>query len=155
MSVGADKTATVQWLVAHGADPNANLFSGSAHAIKLGARRASPAMLRLLLDHGAPVRGVRALAHAAELGCADAVALLLERGADANEMADSALLPDAERAEGVGTALHAAARGGHARVVALLLAHGAERRVRDPRGQTAREVAAERGYAAAVALLDE
>jgi ankyrin repeat protein len=155
MAVCADKTATVKWLLAHGADPNANRYSGTAHVIEVGARLASPATLRLLLDHGAPVRGVRALAYAARCGRADAAELLLERGADVNEMADSECLPDAERAEGIGTALHAAARGGHARVVALLLERGADRRVRDSRGQTVREAAAERGHAAIVAMLGE
>jgi ankyrin repeat protein len=43
------------------------------------------------------------------------------------------------------TALHYAAAVGHAQVVAVLLAAGAARALRDDTGQTARDLAAERG----------
>jgi ankyrin repeat protein len=49
--------------------------------------------------------------------------------------------------------LHEAARGGHARVIELLLAHNADRELRNEAGQTAAEVAMAGGHTTVVAML--
>ena len=55
--------------------------------------------------------------------------------------------------DGRGTPLHEAARGGHEKIVRLLLACGADRSVRDRDGRTALDLATEAGHAAVCAAL--
>ncbi len=54
---------------------------------------------------------------------------------------------------GWGTLLHAAAQGGHGRIVRLLLDRGIDRTALNGRGQTAAELAGERGHDEVAALL--
>ncbi|XP_003561632.1 ankyrin repeat domain-containing protein 65-like [Brachypodium distachyon] len=82
--------------------------------------------------------GKTALRLAAEAGCRDAVKSLLAAGARA----------DARCGADGGTALHAAARRGDEAVARLILAHGpaGTASVRDAKGKTAYETAAEEGH---------
>jgi ankyrin repeat protein len=79
--IGASDPATAKLLLAHGADPRAE------GALQLAAARGNTETLQLLLDHGAPIDapatlGMTPLMWAAQMGHADAVVLLLLRGAD-------------------------------------------------------------------------
>jgi ankyrin repeat protein len=82
--------------------------------------------------------------HSADLGHADVASALLDGG-------DAALVNAA--ADNGWTALHFAAWRGHAAMVRLLLARGADQRRANARGFTAAHKAAERGHAAVAALL--
>ena len=120
-----------------GADPLAVELDG-APALLAAARRADPGPLRVLLEwlgSRAPAPLLAdALREAARAGRTDAVAALLEAGAD----------PDATDAEGR-SALLVAAWHGRARVVELLLAAGADAAARDHHGRSAAELARRAG----------
>lgn len=123
--------------------------------------------------------GFTALHLAAFMGHAEAVRLLLERGAPVDAVATSSsigpvqplhsaaasgnlecsrLLVEAgagvnARQSGGFTPLHEAAISGDAALARLLLAHGADRSLADDTGKTAGDLAAERGHEDVVALL--
>ena len=84
---------------------------------------------------------------AAFFGHADAVELLLERGADVNALARNAELQVAP--------LHSAASGGHAEIVKMLVEQGADVNARQGRGFTALQSAAQNGDDESVDLLLE
>ncbi|MGE3873663.1 MAG: ankyrin repeat domain-containing protein [Parvibaculaceae bacterium] len=87
-------------------------------------------------------QGVTALQQAALLGMADAVGMLLERGAD----------PRHENENGF-CALQAAAQGGDVATIRLLLDHSASPARKNPGGKTALDIAARFGHAEAVRVL--
>jgi Ankyrin repeats (many copies) len=110
----------------------------------LGSRNSG--MLEWLFEQGCPVdvrsaAGATPLMQAVQAGRLDAVSALLERGAD----------PNACDARGF-TALHRAAEMGSARIVERLLARGGDPDV-VAQGETARQLAEQRGHAAVLALL--
>ncbi|WP_420127127.1 ankyrin repeat domain-containing protein [Longimicrobium sp.] len=102
---------------------------------------------RLLLERGSPVdvrshEGATPLMNAAQGRNAAMTAFLLDRGAD----------PDAADGRGF-TSLHRAAEMGETEIVRLLLDHGASP-APEALGHTPRSLAASRGHAAIVELLD-
>lgn len=143
--------------------------------------------LRELLDddeervHGWSVDGFMPLHLAAFFGRADAVALLLDHGADPEIVsrhqfvkvtplhsavaregaADSATArvllergaPASARAEGEFTPLHSAAANGDRPIVDLLLEHGADRSARTDDGKTPRDLAEEGGHSEVAEVL--
>ena len=141
-------------LLEAGADPDAKDETvQSAYLIATSEVGDDPRLLRLTLRHGADVRSLDSwkgtgLIRAGERGFARITEVLLDAGVDVDHV------------NRIGyTALHEAVilgDGGepHQRTVAALVGAGADRSVRDPRGQTALDVARARGYATIVGLLD-
>jgi len=125
----AVRTDAVTFLLAHGADPNwdSGCFGG---AVVEAAK--SPAMLRLLMQHGADPRrancvGMTTLMVAAQQGRAADVKLLIESGVDANArdtLGRTALIFATEGREDA------------VDVVSLLVAAGADVNARDTGGMT-------------------
>ena len=106
-------------------------------------------MAKLLLSHGAKIEGVHQgyppLRLAAEHGVVNAVRLLMRAGAQIN--ARDTMDGD--------TALIAAARQGHAQVVKILLAGGANVKAANRQGETAIKAATVGHHSAVLALLME
>jgi ankyrin repeat protein len=146
----------VRMLVAKGADVNANNTRAKQTALMWAAAEQHPALVNALIAAGANIDarsagGFTALLFAARQGDADSTRILLDAGADVNTTApdgnaalviatasgrdDVALLlldrgADPNR-DGAGfTALHAAVPRDTRRVIAALLAHGANPNVR-------------------------
>lgn len=88
--------------------------------LMLAAGVGDAAIAQVLIDNGADVnagcRGVTPLMIAAKVGATDVMDLLLKHGAEVNAISD-----------GRETALHFAARGGHATAIRRLLEHGFDR----------------------------
>jgi hypothetical protein len=116
----------IPYLLAKGADPNGSVaHSGYDPPLVVGAT--NPAMVALLLDHGADVNQGRGGAQTAlQAACTnpESLELMLKRGADVNV-----------RAYGGSTALHRAAIG-CAECVRMLLAAGAVVDAVDTQGRT-------------------
>lgn len=155
LAVGSDKVSLVRWLLAHGADPNANLRGETYTALELGAIHASTETLGLLIRHGAQVQNTSALKLAAYYGRLDVVEFLLDHGAAIDEIPDNDHIYDAEREKGLGNALHTAAREGKDGVVMLLLKRGANRDVKDSLGKSALELAESSGHSSIVSMIQE
>lgn len=90
-AAAADDAQAVAWLLRHGADARAKpgpafFLGGQRTPLAWAAHRGNLAMVRDLLDHGAPINEVvafgTALHQAMWAGHADVAKLLLERGAD-------------------------------------------------------------------------
>jgi len=129
-------------LLEAGADPDDRLSPSFGDSLYHSVEVADAAGTRLLLEHGASVKGTNALAHALDYDRLERVRLLLERGADPNEGTE-------------GTALHhAVKRGRGPEFVRLLAGHGAELDVAGRDGRTAYALAVRRGRADLVADLE-
>jgi ankyrin repeat protein len=89
------------------------------------AELASVEMAALLIRHGANVKGSGAIVMAAEEGRLDMVKLLLDQGADINEIGIENPT-DPRSKEDMGSALHRAVAAGHQEVVRFLLDRGAD-----------------------------
>lgn len=145
----------VRELLACGANPNlglrVHLYTPLASAVEYDA---SPVMLKMLLDAGATMQGSDALHVAALNGRVDALRLLLDNGADVNEIGFeyAALESFAEKA---GAPLHYAVDGGHEEVVRFLLEKGADRQVKDVQERIALERAREAGAEGGIIALLE
>ena len=169
-AAGGGREAAVEALLAGGAHPDVRSLAGDA-PLHLAAARGTEGCVRLLLgrgcNHRASDRGRRTALHlAAFRGRREIVALLLDhdaavrrgerglqvapRGPKAREAATFS-----EERDSLGfTALHLAAKQGHAGVVGDLLRAGAEANVRNSRGGWAlHDAVRSRNRAAAAALL--
>ena len=143
--------ATVAALLRLGARADAVVdatgFTGLMHASGVGG---GLGVMRALLDGGADINaGVPVgtpLAIASQAGRADAVKLLLERGADVNRPFRF------NRLEGI-TPLMIAASEGHVDVVQLLIAHGADLNARNSLGSSALVLAKMAGHEIIVDVL--
>jgi cytohesin len=168
----------VRVLLAHGADPNA-YDSTSSTPLDEALRYRHRAVVGLLMDKSGKMSQAavqKQMQDAIMRGQIDMVALLLEKGADANArtagggmlLHDAALKGHREIAELLvsaganinalnsagGTPLHDAALGGHAGVVALLLSKGADASLQEREtGATALHHAASWGRTEALELL--
>lgn len=144
----------VRYAFDHGADPNAHLMAGIWRGIEVAAMCADAEILRLWIEKGGQVKGTRALSEASKEGKSEVVQVLIcEGGADVNEIVDDSLTTSLQRQEGLGTALHAAARAGHVGVVRLLLAQGSDPEIRNSQGMTAYDLAKENNHQEVIALL--
>jgi ankyrin repeat protein len=180
-AAASHRPEVVSWLLAQGADVRARTADGGG-ALDGAAQNGDVAVLDLLLAHDPGLlqepgyHDRPALSAAASAGQLEAVRLLLTRGADARRcepsgthaldwaaqeghqqvvemlLAHDPLLVDLP-GYGGRTALIAAAANGHAPLVQLLLACGADARVRRASGSHALDGAAENGHAAVVRLL--
>jgi ankyrin repeat protein len=108
-----------------GADPNRNPVDDYKSLLAGVAELASVEMAALLIRHGAHVKGSGAIVMAAEEGKMDMVKLLLDQGADINEIGIENPT-DPRSKEDMGSALHRAVVAGHEEVVGFLLDRGAD-----------------------------
>jgi ankyrin repeat protein len=127
----------VELFIEKGADPKA-IDNTQKAAVVYAAGRGFLPVVRLLLDHGVDVNAkygndltalMWAAGHSAEAGTKDVVdvmTLLMERGARLDEQDNRGR-----------TALMIAAELGHAAAVDVLLAHGADKNLKDKQGKTA------------------
>jgi ankyrin repeat protein len=132
----------VEVLVNAGADVNAPAYESGETPLMAAARVGNTEVVQMLLDAGTEVRpienawGQSALMFAASQGHAPVVKMLIESGADIDQVTSYFEHPDVGRAlAGMGrndrtagsfTALHFAARSGHAEAGAELIAAGAD-----------------------------
>ncbi|KAG6357351.1 hypothetical protein INS49_013227 [Diaporthe citri] len=144
------------WLLEHGADPNVPpLLGKTVDLLTLAAASFPPSAVRLLVEHGARRKGTQAL-HAAAITSAteiyeanfqpnpsrvEVLKMLLDHGADANDMEVDPKELGRPRASYTGTPLHRAARHGSVEAVQCLLAYGADLSSPSWSGLTAMEVA--------------
>lgn len=122
---------------------------------------ACPAIVSLLLDQGARVdRGnvLSALCESKQPGRLYILGLLIQRGAPVNAVdEDDSQYPPligVFEVQELGAPLHRAVDEGRVAIAAALLAHGADKAVRDSKGRTPVELAKELGRAEMVALLE-
>lgn len=108
--------------------------NSSKHLIlAIAASHASIEISELLIAWGAKIKGSSALNIAAHNGRADLVKLLLENGADVDEMGVASIDKDPEDLEGV--ALHLIEKG-REDVLQILLDYGADVNLKDCNGKT-------------------
>lgn len=124
----------------HGADPNQNLVDEHKSILAAVAELASVEMAALLIKHGARVKGSGAIVMAAEEGKMEMVKMLLDEGADINEIGIEHPT-DPRFKDDMGSALHRAVEGGHEAMVTFLLERGADVSLRDPIGRTPADLA--------------
>ena len=138
----------------HGADPNRNLVDEHKSTLAAVAELASVEMAELLIQHGAHVKGSGALIMAAEEGKLDVVGLLLDKGADINEIGIEHPT-DPRFKEDMGSALHRAIFGNHQEVVTFLLDRGADENLKDVMGRTPLALAEAGGNNSIIKLFKE
>jgi ankyrin repeat protein len=119
-------------LLAHGADVNRRESKGGQTALMWAAANKAPDIVTVLVEHGADVRvrsngDFTALLFAAQQGDVESGRLLLQAGADANDIRRRDRL----------SALMVAVAGGHAEFSALLMERGADVNLVDAAGYTA------------------
>ncbi|KAG6919666.1 hypothetical protein DXG01_002608 [Tephrocybe rancida] len=142
----------VAWALAHGADPNANR-SGMHSALDVAVINASTETVDALIAAGAHIQNTNALKVAAYYGRDAMIELLLAKGAEINEIPDYPEMAKSERDDGLGTALHEAAKAGHLSSVKLLLEKGADPSLTNSLGKTAHELAQEKNHTTVVDVL--
>jgi ankyrin repeat protein len=137
-----------------GADPNQNLVDEHQSILAAVAELASVEMAALLIRYGARVKGSGAIVMAAEEGKLDVVRLLLDKGADINEIGIEHPT-DPRFQEDMGSALHRAVEGGHEEVVRFLLDQGADVNLKDVIGRTPLALAETKQNDGIIAVLKE
>ncbi len=149
-----DDIPFVKLCLAHGADPNCNLFESYKTVLTATAEEASVPMAALLLENGSILKGSGALAAAAKAGKLDMLEFLLEKGADIDELGIHH--PSDRRCDkDDGSALHQAVRNGHDELVPFLLAKGADVNLKDVMGRTPLAFAKAKGNEKLVSMLKE
>ncbi|KNZ77235.1 Ankyrin repeat domain-containing protein 50 [Termitomyces sp. J132] len=98
----------LKWALSHGADPNLNLIGESRTPLELSVSKDSMEHAEALIAAGAHINNTNALKIAACHGYTKMIELLLEKGADINEIPRPDYL-DLNPEQGLGTALHEAA----------------------------------------------
>jgi ankyrin repeat protein len=79
----------VQFLLSRGADPNANMASGSVSALEVAAAVSSIPVLDTILNADVVLKGRSALSKAARQGRTEVFTYLLDRGAAIDEIPDN------------------------------------------------------------------
>lgn len=131
----------MRWMLEHGAEPNVPpLLGKKVDLLALAAASYQPSTVKLLVEHGARIKGSQAL-HAAATTSAieidegnfqsvpsrvEILKILLDHGADVNEMEVDPKALGRPRASYTGTPLHRAVKDGSVEAVQCLLAHGAD-----------------------------
>lgn len=134
-----------RYLLQHGADPNRNPLADLNPALNMAVKGNLMEMAELLIQCGAKVNGLGALAMTAEYGRFEMMKLLFQHGADVNDDAKDRAEECIDYIEGV-TALHQAAKVGRIDAVVFLLNHGANPDLKDEDGRTPLMVAQENGH---------
>ncbi|PQE30261.1 ankyrin repeat-containing protein [Rutstroemia sp. NJR-2017a WRK4] len=137
-SVRRGRTEVVAVLLRHGAKPPAsNEFSYASSLLYWSTTARGPRMTELLLKHGASVTCSGALQSASRRGALDSMRLLIQHGADVNE-----ILPEDTLARYFRplfpnwTPMHFAASTGRVDAMKLLESNGARSDVKDRNGKT-------------------
>ncbi|KAL9099816.1 MAG: hypothetical protein Q9163_004739 [Psora crenata] len=130
----------VRLCLEHGADPNKNLVDEHMRVLAAVAQLASVEMAALLIEHGARVQGSGAIVMAAEEGNLNMVEMLLDKGADIDEIGIEHPTDEMYR-EDMGSALHRAVNGSHRDVVRFLIEKGANVHLKDVLGRTPLDLA--------------
>eukprot|EP00300_Choanocystis_sp_HF-7_P008511 c15948_g1_i2.p1 GENE.c15948_g1_i2~~c15948_g1_i2.p1 ORF type:complete len:296 (+),score=45.90 c15948_g1_i2:26-889(+) len=119
-------------------------------------------VLEVLVEHGANVNAVTAtrssaLHHAAESGSVNAANLLIQNGADVTATDESGLTPLHVTSSGVchGPIPAHIVLQRRPKLVQFLVEHGANVSAVDKRGRTARDIAAESSFTAAISVFDQ
>jgi DNA topoisomerase VI subunit B len=128
--MGRQKYEYLKYLLEAGADPNQYPDAATFPLALVAALYKDPAVIDLLLNHGARLESSGALGAAARLGNEVMISHLLDRGARS----------DIDDATG-GSPLHTAVRAGHVGVVKILLQYSADLKLVDSSGNTAIDVA--------------
>ena len=147
----------VRWFLNHGADPSLLGRQGES-IVPVAAGYSTPAVLDMLLAHGATLVGSDALHAAAsgqtkEPGRIEMMAYLLDLGMDINEIEHWRNPPG--RHWGQGTPLHTAVRGSNTEAIEFLLERGANREARNSLGQTPLDIALTRSSTEALDALNK
>lgn len=147
MAASKGNEALLAILLKAGADVNLANLSGVTPLMG-AAFSAKPAMVRTLIAAGAktdPVDRVKknAAIYAAGTGCMECLSELVRSGTQVNARLDNE-----------GTLLMWAAGYGHEAAVRFLLEQGADRKLKDNRGQTAADIAREANFLAVAKLLE-
>ncbi|RDL40036.1 uncharacterized protein BP5553_00015 [Venustampulla echinocandica] len=141
-----------------GADPGRSFGSTryfyTLLPLEFAAYSSSESNVRLLLKHGAILRGTGALQLAAGYGKPNMVRVLVEAGADVNGMVEATTPLNARFSPTEQTALHYAAERGYKRVVQYLLDNGTDSSKLDTKGNTAMERARAMGHDGIVSLIN-
>ncbi|CEI68058.1 hypothetical protein FVEN_g7673 [Fusarium venenatum] len=123
----------LQYLLETGADPNQDPDAATFPLAIVAALYKDPAVIDILLQHGAKLEHSGALGASARLGNEAMMGRLLERGAR--------LETDAVRPSERGSPLHTAVGAGHVGVTKMLLQHGADPKAFDGNGMMPVEIA--------------
>lgn len=133
------KTEVVAVLLEHGAKPRSRtdrVVSYSLSLLSLAARAEGSRMTELLLKHGVSITTSGALHEASEHGALDTMQLLMEHGADVNELLPAETLSRYRTSLYASwTPMHFAASGGQINAMKLLESNGARSDVKDVNGK--------------------
>lgn len=146
LAIRSRKPDIVDVLFRHGATVKHPGHGGYGHMREGGYRvsllskaaaASSSRIIETLLNHGATIAGSGALHHAAECGLLDNICLLIERGADVNELlAPDSLHESCQSTYSTWTPMHFAAHGRHVDAMELLESKGAKTDAKDRKGRT-------------------
>ena len=144
----------VSFCLEHGADPNLGWYFRIFCPLAAAARfDASIEVMEMLLKSGAEIKGSDALQVSAKYNRVDLIKLLLEHGADIDEIGfkyyRSGWYSDLKGS----SALHLAVDDGSVEAIKFLLKEGANATLKDGKGRTAAERGAEKGSDAALRVL--
>ncbi|KAJ4005458.1 hypothetical protein NW752_002291 [Fusarium irregulare] len=131
--IGRNDIDYLQFLLEAGAGPNQDPDAATYPIAIAAALYKDPAVIDILLQHGARLKRSGALGAAARLGNEVMMGRLLERGARPET--------DAIRRPEHGTPLHTAVEAGHVGVTRMLLEHGADPKALDGKGMTPVDIA--------------
>jgi ankyrin repeat protein len=146
-----DNAELVEGLLRLGADPNAGWEYDTA--LSRAIFKGSMDVINMLLSHGGNIHRGQLLHWALERSePTEVVPLLLERGADPEQLEYDGLYPVWCALPYLDAPLHKAVRENKLDAASLLLKHGADPDKKNTEGKTARQLADELGNPAAVAL---
>ncbi|KAG6867837.1 hypothetical protein C0993_010471, partial [Termitomyces sp. T159_Od127] len=148
LALFVDSPSLLEWAIERGADPNLHSNNGGQSVLESAVIHGPLESVEVLIDKGgAHINNTNALKYAAWSGRTEMIELLLEKGAEIDEIPRpeyslDLMYPDT----GLGTALHQAVMAGQLEAVQLLLARGADPRVRNLVGKTALDLAREENH---------
>lgn len=151
VAVQTNNVPVLNFLLCHGADPNAGRYLSKLSPIALAATCSSEEVISLLVKNGAQVSGSNALQSAITAGRLDLLACLLSNGADAKDRPDYNHRP--KLFDHLESPLHTAVRTGDLDAVKILLDHGADPSIVDEHGKSVMNMAEAKGRKGIVTAL--